>query len=162
MKKIKLENTILFALILIGFSCASKKNIEKQTVLKVSNPKLIFLNYDISQTENGKKKIELINKIVADGKLKIKTTDKSGNLGDLICNQLDENSNILQSIVIKNPLLKTFEYIDDSKQFQTKVVKLDHTEFSLKLKLNPNTKHIIIKEFTLSKKNLKSLIKTKI
>ena len=101
-------------------SCASKKDAIQNSTIEELNPKLIFLNYKISEDLKGTKNIQLINKIITDGKLKNNTHPNDGVSGDLICNQLDENSNILQSITIKNPLVKTFEYADDSNQFQRK------------------------------------------
>ena len=137
--------------------------VQNSTIEEI-NPKLIFLNYKISEDSKGKKNIQFINKIITDGKLKINSNAyiKSGNSGDLVCNQLDKKSNILQSITIKNPLVRNFEYVDDSKTFKTKKVELKDTEFSLKLKLESNTKYIVIEEITQSLTKARLLIKNKI
>lgn len=165
MKKVKPKNTALLIIVLICAivnSCASKQNSIQKSAIEETNPKLIFLNYKISEDSKGNKNIQFINKVITDGKLKNNTTTDDGTFGDLICNQLDKNSNVLQSVTIKNPLVKTFEYIDDSKQFKTKTVALKDVEFSLKLKLEPDTKHVIINEITQSLNEIKPLIKTKI
>lgn len=143
-------------------SCASKKNIIQNATIEETNPKLIFLNYKISEDSKGKKNIQFINKIITDGKIKSKTPSINGVSGDLICHQLDKNLNVLQSITIKNPLVKNFEYVDDLKQFQRKKVELKEVEFSLKLKLEPNTKYFSINEITSLSSKPKLLVKTKI
>ncbi|WOD42296.1 hypothetical protein [Hwangdonia lutea] len=156
------------ALLLMAFvcatihSCASKKDVTQNATIEETNPKLIFLNYKISEDSKGKKNIQFINKIITDGKLKKNIPINNGVSGDLICHQLDKNLNVLQSITIKNPLVKNFEYVDDSKQFQRKEVVLKEAEFSLKLKLEPNTKYFSINEITSLSSKPKLLIKTKI
>ncbi len=161
----KIINNLIIALVLICITaCTTTKKVAQNTTVEELNPKLIFLNYTISENNKGKKNIQFINKIITDGKLKISSNEyiKSGIAGDLICTQLDKNSNILQSITIKNPLVKIFEYVDDSKTFKTKKVELKNTEFSLKLKLEPNAQYISIYEIEKKLAQTKPLIKTKI
>ena len=150
-----------FTLVTLLFtSCGSKK------VVATNNdsypPKLIFLNYSIEKLENGKKSVRFINKIIADGKLKNNEYQENGAFGDLECHQLDKNLNLLQRIVLKNPLIKDIEYIDETKKFQTKKVDLSSTEFSLRLKLKPNAKYVTINEISQQNKEVKLLLKTKI
>ncbi|MCL6295660.1 hypothetical protein [Jejuia spongiicola] len=161
----KIINNLIIALVLICITaCTTTKRVVQNTTIEELNPKLIFLNYTISENNKGKKNIQFINKIITDGKLKISSNEyiKSGITGDLICTQLDKNSNILQNITIKNPLVKIFEYVDDSKTFKTKKVELKNTEFSLKLKLEPNAQYISIYEIEKKLAQTKPLIKTKI
>ncbi|MFD1615371.1 hypothetical protein [Gelatiniphilus marinus] len=152
---------IVFVCTIIN-SCASKKDVIQNATVEETNPKLIFLNYKISEDEKGKKNIQFINKIIANGRLKKSMDINNGTFGDLICNQLDKNLNVLQSITIRNPLIKNFEFVDNSKQFQRKKVVLKEVEFSLKLKLEQNTKFISINEVTTPLSKTKPLIKTKI
>ena len=161
----KIINSLIISLILFCVTaCSTTKRVIQNSATEEANPKLIFLNYTISEDRKGKKNIQFINKIIADGKLKINNNKhiESGISGDLICNQLDKKSNIIQSITIKNPLVKNFEYVDDSKAFKTKTVVLKNAEFSLKLKLDPNTEYISIYEVTKVLTHTKPLIKTKI
>lgn len=141
-------------------SCASKQNSIQNSAVEESNPKLLFLNYKISEDDNGNKTIKFINKIITDGKLKQNSYTNEGVYGDLICQQLDKKSNVLQSITIKNPLVKNFEFVNDLKQFERKNVELKTAEFSLKLKLEPYTKYITINEITKNKNENKPLVKT--
>lgn len=155
---------IIFLILLVLLSCGVKKNSPQENVALEKNPKLIFLNYTISKKENEEKSIEFINKIVADGKLKNDSRNylKYGTIGDLKCTQLDENSNTLQTFFIKNPLVKVFEFVNDSLIFEKKQVNLASTELSLRLQLNSKTKSILISEIIDSLQNNKTLIKTEL
>ncbi|GAA4805753.1 hypothetical protein [Litoribaculum gwangyangense] len=105
--------------------------------------------------------LQFINQIVADVKLK-KNKVLEGITGDLICAQLDKNNNILQRQIVKNPLIKNIEYIDDSKSFNNKQIELDSTQIAIRLQLEPNTKYISIYNFNTKKNKTKALITTAI
>ncbi|TGV02028.1 hypothetical protein [Flavivirga rizhaonensis] len=156
--------TIAFFFFMMLLGCASKQSLSTNTNKIEKTPKIIFLNYTIKKTSNGNRTVSLINKIITEGKLKDhnKNSKKEPVSGDLMCYQLDKKSNILQSIIVKNPLKKTVESLNDSKSFQTSHIELKHTSFSLRLKLEPQTKYISINEITQVKKEIKPLIKTKI
>ena len=79
-------------------------------------------------------------------------------VGDLILKELDSKLKTINKILIKNPLLKTIEYVDDTKQLQTKTIHLNKTQFSIRLQLKNNTKYITISNFAEND----PLIKTKI
>ncbi|GAA3616559.1 hypothetical protein GCM10022396_38520 [Flavivirga amylovorans] len=144
--------------------CASKKSLSTNTNNIEKTPKIIFLNYTIKKTSNDSRTVHFINKIITEGKLKDhnKNSKKEPVSGDLMCYQLDKKSNILQSIIIKNPLKKTVESLNDSKSFQTNSIDLNSTSFSLRLKLEPYAKYVSINEITQDKKEVLPLIKTKI
>jgi hypothetical protein len=153
---------ILIILLLFFVSCGTKQSVLANNNIVEKTPKLIFLNYNIRKTANNNLTISLINKIITEGKLKNTNFNTTENVksGDLKCNQIDENNNILKTEIIKNPLVKMFEYVDDSNEFQLKKVELDSAQISLKLKLEPNTKYIIILSSIENLKELKPLIKT--
>jgi hypothetical protein len=153
---------ILIILLLFFVSCGTKQSVLANNNIVEKTPKLIFLNYNIRKTANNNLTISLINKIITEGKLKNTNFNTNENVksGDLKCNQIDENNNILKTEIIKNPLVKMFEYVDDSNEFQLKKVELDSAQISLKLKLEPNTKYIIILSSIENLKELKPLIKT--
>lgn len=140
---------ISFVAICQCYSCRNTKNISenKQTIEK--SPKVIFLNYIIKKGNNGNVFVNLINTIKTDSKLKkpLNLNKQEGTLGDLKCDQLDKKLKLLQSTLIKNPLSKDFEYVDDSKEFKIAHVELDSTEFSIRLQLLPDTKYISITNY---------------
>ncbi len=144
--------------------CASKHSLSTNTDKIETAPKIIFLNYSIKKTLDGNRTIRFINKKIVEGKLKNHHNRflKTGTSEDLQLFQLDKKSNTLQSIIIKNPLAKTIEYVDESKSLQTKKIDLDSTPFSLRLQLRPNTKYISIHPISYSKNQTAPLIKTKL
>lgn len=137
----------------------SKQSFENQTEIE-STPKILFLNYVIEKTLDNKRKIEFINKKIVDGKLKNIAFEPIGNAvdGDLIFSELDSKLKTINKILIKNPLVQTIEYVDDAKQFQTKTLDLDKSQFSIRLQLKNATKYITISNFAENE----PLIKTKI
>lgn len=163
--KNNLHTFLLFSLIALQIACASKKNIiANEAVIETLPPKLIFLNYSISKDVNGKKSIEFIKKIITDGKLKNNTETylKTGAVGDLKCSQLSKDSVEITSIIVKNPLSKIIEYVNDSLIFESKKIDLQKTAFTLRLQLHSKTVFIAINEVTDSLQNSKSLIITKL
>ena len=156
----KINLLVLICFILFS-GCKSSKNIfVNQSEIK-SSSKIIFLNYSIEKGLNQNRTIQFINKKVVDGKLKKNTSQQSienGIQGDLICVQLNKKFQVLHQILIKNPLVRSVEYIDESNNLQTKIIKPDKTQFSIRLQLKSNTKYITISNFA---KN-KPLIKTQI
>ncbi|GAA3565115.1 hypothetical protein GCM10022395_14440 [Snuella lapsa] len=152
-------------MILIAVStiaCASKQN----AILNVNNtsfpPRLIFLNYVIKKNSDDTKTVQFVNKIVTEGKLKKQSEEyiKTGAPGDLKCIQLDKNGNKLHYTIIKNPLIKSIEYLNDDKSFGRKIEELNRAPFSLRLQIDPRTKSIIITEISLSEKEEHTLITT--
>lgn len=152
-KLLVLANLILFV------GCVSKKIVVDETTNEALQPKLIFLNYSISKDENNKKSIQFISKIVADGKLKTNSNKyiKTGSLGDLKCSQLNKNSVEVASIIIKNPLSKNIEFVNDSLIFENKKIDLNKAFFSVRLQLHSKTAFIAIKEIKDSVQNANTL-----
>src|SRR5690606_6958915 len=152
-------------LLALHFSCASKKNkVANETDIETLPPKIVFLNYTISKDSNGKKHIRFINKIITDGKLKNNSDDypKTGAVGDLKCSQLNKDSLAIKTVIIKNPLSKTIEYLNDSLIFESKKMDLNRAPLSLRLPLYDQTKYISIAEITDSLQYSRPLITTKL
>jgi hypothetical protein len=156
---------IIFALLLLEVftSCALKKNASENTTEDI-NPKIIFLNYTISKEKYGKKNIQLINKIITDGKLKNNSNNylKIGSIEDLKCSQLNKDSIEIEHVFIKNPLSKIVEYVNDSLIFENKKLELKSAALSLRLQLNSKTKFIKISEIVDTLQNTKPLATTKL
>lgn len=155
------KNLAIIIFLSLVFSCAPKKQIAGAEKTALLQPKIIFLNYSINKNNNDKKKVSLINKIVVDGSLKNKKIKRNQkNIGDLECLLLDKDSKEIEKLTITNPLIKKFEYLNENKRFEKKIILLDTAEFSVRLQLPPKCKHIIITELTATK-SIK-LITTKI
>lgn len=151
--------SILFLAIL--FSCVTKKTAIPEVVIEDTNPKLIFLNYTISKDENGGKRIQFIDKIVTNGRLKTSGAyHRKAAIGDLKCTQIDNKSTEIQSITIENPLSKIIEYVNDSLIFEKRKIDLNKAPLSLRLQLNSKTKYITISEIIDTLQTSKPLITT--
>ncbi|WP_179315552.1 hypothetical protein [Winogradskyella undariae] len=158
----KISKTTYSLILLIALlSCASKQQIATDETSINPQAKLLFLNFEITKL-NGDKTISLINQLTTDGRLKKNISDNTkGNLGDLECLILDEEGKQLEKYYIKNPLKKHIEFINYSGNFEKKMLDLDHSEFSLKLQLIPNTEYVIINEITSEGTNKLSTTKIK-
>ena len=143
-------------------SCGSNKNIAIVESSIKSEPKIIFLNYNIKKVSDESRIVQFVNKKEVNGKLKKTNNTEEGVIGDLICTQLDKNSNTLQHFVIKNPLVKNIEYVNDYQSFKIKQINLDSAQFSVRLQLKSNTKYISISDFNNTKNHANPLIKTTI
>ncbi|REE08660.1 hypothetical protein DFQ09_106127 [Winogradskyella pacifica] len=140
--------TYLLTLLIALLSCASKQHIVTEEEPIITQPKLLFLNFEITKL-NDIKSVSLINQIKTDGKLKGHTSeDTKGDIGDLEYLILDKDLNQLEKHYIKNPLKKVIEFVNDSGNFEKKMLDLDRSEFSLKLQLKPKAEYIAINEIT--------------
>ena len=145
---------ISLILILLISSCKTKQ------IGTDRPPMIIFLNYDISKDSDGEIKVDFINKIISEGRLKKDLSqEKSFAKDDIICIQNNSRSKPIQSMIIPNPFVKRVESIDDSGRLYMKLIEVDSTQISIRMQLNPLTKFIILEQ--MNKPN-KRLIKTKI
>ena|SRR5690606_25744329 len=135
-----------------------------ETVIETLPPKLIFLNYTISQDAHGNKHIQFLNKIITDGKLKNNTETylKMGAVGDLKCSQLDKDSVEIKTVIIQNPLVQVIETVNDSLIFESTKIELKKAPLSLRLALHDKTKFITIGHIIDSLQNSRPLITTKL
>lgn len=129
----------------------------------INTPQIIFLNYSIYRKSAPKHKVQFVNKIIANGELKMNSSEEFDyKTGDLKCIQLSENSISIDSLYISNPLRKVVEYADEFGQFSKKVIVLDSAQFSIRMQLDPNTEFIAIEQVDVENKINTNLIVTKI
>lgn len=125
---------------------------------------IIFLNYSIKLDKSkGEYEINLINKIIAEGKLKtISFAPDIRKPGDLECVALDNNLEPVDSIIISDPLNITVESVDENNAYFRKEISLDSAQFSVRMQLNIRTDAIAIKKNANSKSQTSYLIITRI
>ncbi len=145
----RLLNLIVFYftfMVLIACGANQATQTSEQTLSIKQTPKIVFINYAIKKDSNGKKTVQYINSKRVDGKLKKikKILFDKGVTGDLICSQLNATSATLSQQLIKNPLVKTVEYVDETKNFKVVQMELDSSVFSIRLQLYPEAKYIAI------------------
>ena len=110
--------------ILVLFSCKTNQNGSSPNDEGPSENRnqILFLNYKIIHDPEAKTdKVEFINHIITDGKLKEDNLfNGSPQPGDLQCVLLDKKMKPLKSIIISNPLHKTFEFANEEGKLEKK------------------------------------------
>lgn len=144
-----MKSIYLILLILLAGCTALKKNAISDTTNDISSStesKIIFLNYRVTKGLDKTIKIDLINKVITEGNLKknIQKTTNNAN-DDFVCVQLNKKLLPIDSLQIKNPLIKNIEYVKPSGLLSKKQIELDNVEFSVRMQLKPNTKFISLK-----------------
>lgn len=147
-----MSNSILYVaaiLLLLTCSCKSKQ------IDTDKPPRIVFLNYNISEKSDDEVEIEFLNKIITEGKLKQELSNKKNpEIGDLKIIQTNNKSKPIKSITIANPLVKNVEYVDDSGQLGRKIIELESTQFSIRMQLHPLTKFVVIEQINKPNKRL--------
>lgn len=143
---LKLLPVFLCTLVCVSCGVNREASASEKTYEVKQTPKIVFLNYSIKKNENGNKTVAFLDSKKVEGTLKNqkKILDKKVNLGDLVCAQLDASSSIVSQQLIKNPLVKTVEYVDETKNFKVVQMELDSSEFTVRLQLYPETKYVAI------------------
>jgi hypothetical protein len=132
---------------------------------KVSlKPQIAFLNYSVKLVRpGGEVEIQLINKIITDGKLKIKTAGAElPKPGDLICISLNNRLEPVDTIIISDPLNITVESVDVNNSLFKKEIARDSAQFSIRLQLTNEIQSIAIKKNSNSDNQKSYLLITKI
>lgn len=152
----KIFKTTSFLIILLSIiSCASKKEvtienfIAKKETTQISKHKILFLNYLLVKNKQNIKSVSLINQIKAEGKLKGKQENIiNPSIGDLEYSFLDTNKKLIEKHVLRNPLTKTVEFVNDFGNFEKRVLDLDSVQFSIRTQLPPEAIYFVITELT--------------
>ena len=148
--------TISFFLFVLGWSlvisCAPQQHIITPNSLEAAPSEILFLNYEIIKVMYDQKDIRLINQITSKGTLKSvpkKVSHVSD--GDLEYTLLDKDRQKIASYIIKNPLQKTIEYVNDFGHFEKKIIDLNSAQFSIRIQRPIHAKYIAITELTTPK-----------
>ncbi|KAA5828123.1 hypothetical protein FPF71_04620 [Algibacter amylolyticus] len=152
---------LLIVMLCLFFGCKSSNSSFKDGTVINGSPKVLFLNYTIEKDLNRNRTIQFINKKVVEASLKKQTIlpIDQGVEGDLILSELNKRSKIVKQQLIKNPLARPIEFVDDSKKFKTEVIKTDKAQFSIRLQLQNSTKYITISNFAKNTPLIKTQIK---
>jgi hypothetical protein len=147
-----MSNSVFYAgaiVLLLAISCKSNQ------IDSDKPPRIVFVNYNITKDSDGNIAINMINKIITEGKLKQDLSHKENvEFGDLKVIQTNNRSKPIRSIIIANPLVKNVEYADASGRLSRKIIELETTKFTIRMQLDPQTKYIIIKQLNDQNKRL--------
>ncbi|MEP0265975.1 hypothetical protein [Dokdonia sp.] len=124
---------------------------------------MAFLNYAITQNDNGTYEIKLINKKIVEGTFKKKAYKKYTSTDRYIsCNQLDGKSNTLDLFEIKDPLNTYVEYVNGEENLAVKEIYLKETVFFVRIPLEKEATEIRLTMVDPTNKRATQLITTKI
>jgi hypothetical protein len=127
-------------------SCKVSENLSKtsgRSGQSKSIPRIIFLNYSLAYDSLQQEYIlRLLNKIITEGKLKNTIDSKNPVAGDLAYSVLDKDMQILYGNYVASPLERTVEYTDNNGRMGKKDIRLDSTQFSLRIPLDPAARFI--------------------
>jgi hypothetical protein len=154
---------VLFFIVVLLSCRGTHTSIRTSTNSETITPQIIFLNYSIRHNKStGDYEILLINKIIAEGKLKMNSPEpEMSKPGDLKCIALDKHMAGVDSVIISDPLNISIESVDENNSFFRKEIALDSTQFSIRMQLNNKTTAIALKK-TNSENQNSYLIVTKI
>jgi hypothetical protein len=127
-------------------------------------PKIIFLNYSIKPDKsNGVPEILLINKVIAEGKLKSNYIQPEiPKPGDLKCITLDNHLNPIDSLIVPDPLNITVESVNENNTLFKKEIAKDSAQFTIRLQLTERIYAVGIKKNTNLKNQNNYLLITKL
>ena len=111
-----------------------------------SAPQIIFLNYSIKRNHQNDYQIELINKIVAEGRLKAdEVPHQKESEDDLDCLTLDKDKRPLSIQTIPDPFTKRYEYPQEDGSLTSRQITLDSTVFSVRMQLDHASRYVAVK-----------------
>jgi len=131
------------------FSCNSSKigsRTDPQEKDEEAGPRICFLTYQLKRdSTRSAYTAELINMIMKDGRLKDAgnhaTQARKDDLRLLI---MDVNQQPMTTQYIPNPLDKSVEYVNDSRQLERKMIHLDSARFNARMQIEPGAGSILL------------------
>ena len=152
---------ILVTCILLSISCNNKiQDINKSTssTEQVDGHFITTVILKFSAIEDTKFNVSIYKSITAKGQLRHSIlNDEKLIKNDIIIEGIDQDSKIIISQNIDNPLCKTYEYADESGQFHKKIINLTEEYISFIYSSSKNIHHLNI--YTLNNK-VKALTQT--
>lgn len=141
---------LLLTVLIIG--CKTTKELPIAETVEPSGPQLIFVNYKITKTQNDLEYVEVIDKLIVAGQMKV-NRNKIPTINNRYfqCIQLDHKEEVLHTDYFTNPLLKDVEYVDKEGQLGRKLIEVDSADLSIRLQLDPKARFILLSKVNDSK-----------
>lgn len=114
-----------------------------QISLESNKNYILFANY-LLEMKNNAPRATLVNYTIKEGKLKPQQNPFIPTIDYLIFEQLNDADESLDQLNSQNPLIKTYEFVDDNGQLNKKEVVLDSAEFSLRTQIIPSASKLIL------------------
>ena len=116
-------------------ACHSSKQLAKEKNVSIENNQIVFLLFSIENNDSIKT-IKLTDKIISEGK--IKPVSQANDLliqGNLKCVFLNKTEKIVAEYLIPNPLIKHFEYFNETGIGEFKELTLKESTFFIRTQL---------------------------
>lgn len=148
----RILNLLIIAVLLFTTSCGSTKDTITYSVPDVEVPdedlstKIVVLNFDIIKSKNNKLRISLTNTELIPGRLnESEMIYPPRDLGKLVVQLLDGNSQIIEELVIKKSYLQIIEKYETGGEME--LLNDDIEELQLSIRFNENSAIKSIKIF---------------
>lgn len=147
----KLHIIYIFLLFLFSTSCVTSQEtkntiIEDEDSLAIeTTSKIEILDFEIVKTKHNKEKVSLLNRQLIAGELReSKIVYSSKELNKIIVHFLDENEQIIEELVIKEPYLQILEKYDAGEEVDTYDDAVEKHKFSIHFNQNFNISSVKI------------------
>ncbi|TYB79324.1 hypothetical protein [Bizionia myxarmorum] len=151
-----MKHTLIIIIILFAVNTtvlAQSSPLIQQT--EKATDSMVFLTYHISKTSKAASNLEYKKTILAKGRIKGFHAEKALNKkGNLVCELLDADLNVIENLYIENPLEKIIEFVNDSGDLEKRSISLDKTDFTFRMPYTSAAKfvrmHIIANSDTIN------------
>ena len=106
---------------------------------------ILFLTFKIKEDSASTAIIELLEKNFVSGSLK-GASESSQAENRLIINQVDDQQHVLGEMSVDHPLIKYVEYVNEAREFETKLIRQQSAEFFIRVAINTQTSYLRIDE----------------
>lgn len=118
---------------------------EQDTLAQASFPKIEILDFEIIETKHNKEKVSLIDRQVISGELEeSKIVYSSKEFSKIVVHFLDENNQIIEELVIKEPYFQILEKYDAGEEVDTYDDAMEKHKFSIQFNQNFNISSVKI------------------
>jgi len=144
----KLKSVSFLAVLYLLMACGSAlvDTDTEEDIATNDAPKIAFVSYKISKDATDKITIELIDVLMAKGKLKPQDNEKANVVGDYELIQLSSDGKQLTLDKIENPLNQIIEYVNEEGEFGKKEVSFDSKDIYIRVQLHSQSKYIVMQE----------------
>ncbi len=132
---------LLLAVFTISTSVFAQNNSVNEQANKVTDS-MIFLTYHIKKSSDTSFEINHVKTVLAKGRIKGFHEEKElMKTGNLTCELLDEELQVIKTRYIKNPMEKIIEFVNDSGNLEKRLISLDRTDFAFRMPYNKSVKY---------------------
>ncbi|MFD2551831.1 hypothetical protein ACFSQP_08385 [Bizionia sediminis] len=140
---------ILYLIVLVIGNHVAAQNPMYGLVPEKDTDSMLFLTYYVKHVPETGLSIKHLKTIYAKGRIK----DFNQNLslhknGNLICTLRNEQQQIITTLYIKNPLIKSVEFVNNTGQLQKRLIEQTNTDFTFRIPVTKEVKFVTMGHIT--------------